>query len=91
VERVEEVLGLEEARDPVQRLVVHEDGAEEGLLGLQVVRSFAVVAALREGVLVRRANQCGHAEEYPIAEARIGGGPVNIGEIVPNSQILDGR
>ena len=54
---------FEEAGDPVQSLVVYEDGAEQGLLGLQIIGRFAIITALREGLLGRLANQCGHAEE----------------------------
>ena len=39
MQRVEEVLRLQEAGDAVVRLVVDEDGAEQRLLGLQVVGS----------------------------------------------------
>ena len=37
VQRIVEMLGFEEARDAVVRLVVDEDGAEQRLLGLEVV------------------------------------------------------
>ncbi len=37
VQGIEEMLGPEEARDAVERLVVDEDGAEQRLLGLDVV------------------------------------------------------
>ena len=37
VHRIEEMLGHEKARNPVVGLVVDEDGAEQGLLGLDVV------------------------------------------------------
>ena len=39
VQRIVEVLRIEERRDAVHRLVVDEDGAEQRLLGLQIVRS----------------------------------------------------
>ena len=48
VQRIVEVLRIEERRDAVHRLVVDEDGAEQRLLGLEVVRS------LTEGELTRR-------------------------------------
>ncbi len=41
VQRVEEVLGLQEVRDAVEGLVVDEDGAQQRLLGLDVVRGLA--------------------------------------------------
>ena len=37
VQRIVEVVRLEEARDAVVRLVVDEDGAEQRLLGLEIV------------------------------------------------------
>ena len=38
MDRLEEMLRLEEVGDPVERLVVDEDRAEQRLLGLDVVR-----------------------------------------------------
>ena len=47
VQRIVEVVRLEEARDAVVRLVVDEDGAEQRLLGLEVVRCGCGTAAPR--------------------------------------------
>ncbi|MBZ5602644.1 MAG: hypothetical protein LAO79_10095 [Acidobacteriia bacterium] len=41
MERLEEVLGLEEIGDAIERLVIDEDRAEQGLLDLDIVRSGA--------------------------------------------------
>ena len=50
VQRIEEVAGLEEIRDAVERLVVDQDRAEQRLLDLDVVRALAVSSArLRAG------------------------------------------
>ena len=38
VDRLEEMLGFEEIADPIERLVVDEDRAQEGLLRLDIVR-----------------------------------------------------
>ena len=38
VQRIEEMIGRKKARDAVERLVVDEDGAEQRLLGFEVVR-----------------------------------------------------
>ena len=46
MDRLEEMLRLEEIGDPVERLVVDEDGAEQRLLRLDVLRG---VAVLRRG------------------------------------------
>ena len=42
VDRLEEMRRLEEIRDPVERLVVDQDGAQQGLLRLDIVRSHAI-------------------------------------------------
>ena len=38
VQRVVEMRGLQEARDAVDRLVIDEDRAEQGLLSLEIMR-----------------------------------------------------
>jgi hypothetical protein len=38
VDRLEEMLRFQEVRNPVERLVVDENGAEQGLLRLDIVR-----------------------------------------------------
>ena len=43
MDRLEEMLRLEEVGNPVERLVVDEDGAEQRLLGLDVMRRGAVL------------------------------------------------
>ena len=43
MDRLEEMLRLEEVGDAVERLVVDQDGAEQRLLGLDVVRGAAKV------------------------------------------------
>jgi hypothetical protein len=48
VHRLIEVLGQQEIGDAVEGLVVDEDGAEQRLLGLDIVRGEA------EGLFVRR-------------------------------------
>src|SRR5204862_3107139 len=55
MQRVEEVMRLEEARDAVVGVVVDENGAEQGLLGLQVVGRCA------EGQGVRRSGAGGRS------------------------------
>ena len=81
VQRIVEVVRLEEARDAVVRLVVDEDGAEQRLLGLQVVgrgaerqrvgglASGAVAAVLRAGSFMRRAISRFIAAARGIAES----------------------
>ena len=55
VQSVVEMRGLQEARDAVDRLVVDEDRAEQGLLGLEIMRRRAENRRFR---LRSRANQC---------------------------------
>ncbi len=55
--RLEEMLRLEEIRDPVEGLVVDEDRAEQRLLGLDVLRRLPVVL-----VGLDRANRECHSE-----------------------------
>ncbi len=45
VDRLEEVCGLEEVGNPVVRLVIDQDGAQQRLLRLDIVRRGAVVRA----------------------------------------------
>ena len=42
VDALVEMLGFEEVRDAVERLVVDQDGAEQRLLGLDIVRGLPV-------------------------------------------------
>ena len=42
MDRLEEVHRLQEVGHPVERLVVHQDGAEQGLFRLDIVRSHAI-------------------------------------------------
>ena len=53
MDRLEEMLRLQKIGDPVERLVVDQDGAEQRLLGLDVVRRAAV---LRRGRLRQLAD-----------------------------------
>ena len=41
MERIEEMMRLEESRDAVERFIVDQDGAEQRLLGLDIVRGLA--------------------------------------------------
>jgi hypothetical protein len=49
MQRLEKMLRLEKIRDAVERLVVDQDGADQRLLGLEVVRSGAVLRRARLG------------------------------------------
>ena len=65
VDRLEEMLRLEEIGDAVERLVVDQDGAEQRLLRLDIVRRRAVCAA--------PAGSCLRAVESNIAMVPIRG------------------
>ena len=60
MDRLEEMLRLEEIGNPIERLVVDEDGAEQRLLRLDVVRG---VAVLRRGRFRQLAD--GRIERVP--------------------------
>src|SRR4029079_14989664 len=47
MDRLEEMLRLQEVGDPVERLVVDDDGAEQRLLRLDVLRGIAVLRRCR--------------------------------------------
>ncbi len=47
VQRLVKMRGLEEVGHPVIGVVVHQDGAEQRLFGLDVVRRFAIVLLCR--------------------------------------------
>src|SRR4029079_10329575 len=67
VQRIVEMPGLEEGRDTVDRLVVDEDRAEQGLFGLQVMRRLAK----HRGFRLQRANQCiAHGPTLPQTRLR---------------------
>ena len=75
VQRIVEVVRLEEARDAVVRLVVDEDGAEQRLLGLEVVGRGAEGQGLGRGGLVRRLGglaACGFGHGRAIADSASG-------------------
>src|SRR5690606_37291622 len=77
VQRIGEMLGLEEAGDPVHGLVVDENGAEQGLLGFDVVRRLPELQRLvgrRLGTeLVGREKGClRHAREASRSNGRRG-------------------
>ena len=64
MDRLEEMPRLEEVGDAVERLVVDQDGAEQRLLGLDVVRRGADRAARSVGQLARgRIERCHGAIE----------------------------
>ena len=67
MDRLEEMLRLEEVGDAVERLVIDEDGAEQRLLGLDIVRRRAE-RRLRRGLLA-----CGRIEYWhgPIKESQL--------------------
>jgi len=67
------MLRLQEVRDPVEGIIVDEDGAQKALLGLDIVRSTAVGRRRRvrgeledvrisQGHKLKRAQDCGVIE-----------------------------
>ena len=65
VQRIVEVVRLEEARDAVVRLVVDEDGAEQRLLGLEVVGRGAEGQRLGRGAARLSVGFCVRARSCP--------------------------
>jgi hypothetical protein len=59
VQRIEEMMRLEKPRHAVVRLVVDEDGAEQRLLGLNVLRHLAVAFASRLELALRKIHSVG--------------------------------
>ena len=58
MDRLEEVLGLEEIRDAIKRLVIDEDRAEQCLLGLDIVRRHAERGFRRSLLACGRIEYC---------------------------------